>query len=102
MKSNPDVKSKQKEPVKTKSKVNKQNFQKKAGKPIPKPSPISDPKTLQHHRENDALKNGKGEGSTKTDHKAKKRKVNGSLPENSKLTTKKKKVEEPAEKKPTE
>lgn len=101
MKSNPDVKSKQMEPEKTKSKVNQQNSQKKAGKPISKPSPIPDPKTQQHHRETDAPKNRKGEGSTKTEHKANKRKVNGSLSENNKLMTKKKKVE-PVEKKPTE
>lgn len=101
MKSNPDVKSKQMAPKQAKSKVNKQNFQNKAGKPIPKPSPIPDPKTLKSHEETDALNNGKGERSTKKEHKAKKRKMNGSLID-SKLPTKKKKVKEPAEKKPTE
>lgn len=102
MKSNPEVKPKQTAPQKANSGVKKENFQNRATKAIPKPGPNPDPKTPQNHGQTDALINGKDEGPSKTEHKATKRKVNGDLPENSRQMTKKKKVEEPAEKKPTE
>ncbi|KAG5272873.1 hypothetical protein AALO_G00170220 [Alosa alosa] len=101
MKSTPDAKSKQMGPEKTNSKVKKENFQKKAGKAISKPVLIPETKIPQNNGKTDALENKKVGGPSKTEHKAKKRKVNGHLPENSKPATKKK-VEEPAEKKPTE
>ncbi|KAL2099600.1 hypothetical protein ACEWY4_003994 [Coilia grayii] len=97
MQTNPDN-SKQK----TNPKVKKENFQKRTAKASPNSGPAPDSNTSQNQGRTNALKDGKGEEPGKTEHKASKRKLNGSLLKSSKQMTEKKKDEEPTEKKPTE
>ncbi|XP_063066976.1 RNA exonuclease 4 [Engraulis encrasicolus] len=101
MKSNPDN-SKQKEPQKTNPNGKKDNLQKRKAKDSAKPEQTPGSDTKQNQGPTKSFKNDRGGEAGKAENKANKRKVNGSLPESNKQVTKKRKIEEPAEKKPTE
>lgn len=101
MKSNPDN-SKQKEPQKTNPNGKKDNLQKRKAKDSAKPEQTPGSDTKQNQGPSKSFKNDRGGEAGKAEIKANKRKVNGSLPESNKQVTKKRKIEEPAEKKPTE